>query len=139
MIKIWVDDERPKPEDDDNYYHHGFKSVNEALVNLGFIFKDMQTFHRLGTEYLLDLDHDAGAYQDDGGDYINILKALSQPWVEDLLCFRAGQLKESLRDSRWVNDYLDSIKVHFHSANPVGVKNMRAIVESCPWMEEVRQ
>lgn len=136
MIKIWIDDERPAPEDDDNYYHYKFKSVNETLLKLGFIIKDMQVFDKTGTTYLLDLDHDAGEYADDGGDYINILKALSQPWIKDLLCFTEDDLNEHYRGQPWTKDYLDAIKVHFHSANPVGVKNMRAIVKNCPWMEE---
>lgn len=135
MIKIWVDDERPAPEDD--YCHYKFKSVNETLLNLGSIIRGMQAFSKLGTTYLLDLDHDAGEYADDGGDYINILKALSQPWIKDLLCFTEDDLNEDYRGKPWTKDYLDVIKVHFHSANPVGVKNMRAIVENCPWMEEV--
>lgn len=110
MIKIWVDDERPAPEGYDIECH----SVNEALVILGYFYYESPAFLEIS------LDHDAGEFVTDGGDYINILKALSQPWARFL----------------FTNAY--PLRVHFHSANPVGVKNMRAIVEKCPWMEEVR-
>lgn len=128
MIKIWVDDERPMPEFQE--YDMRFTSTNEALFYIGI-------YHNAEGDVFLDLDHDAGEYIDDGGDYINILKALSQPWIKDLLCFTEDDLNENCRGKPWTKDYLDAIKVHFHSANPVGVKNMRAIVEKCPWMEEV--
>jgi len=119
MIEIWVDDVRPKPKD----YIDEAKSVYEALFTLGVAwhreFAWQGVLKKENLCVLLDLDHDAGEYVVDGGDYINILKALSQPWAKD---------------------YLEEIpiKVRFHSANPVGVKNMRAIVENCPWMEEAK-
>lgn len=109
MIKIWVDDERPAPEG----YKVRCHSVNEALTMLGY------TYHKDPPFVELSLDHDAGEYVTDGGDYINILKALSQPWGSYF----------------FTSAY--PLQVHFHSMNPVGVKNMRAIVENCPWMEEV--
>lgn len=116
MIKIWVDDERPMPEG----YGHWAKTVWDALF-----FYAAQCGYNAdfpdNIEVMLDLDHDAGAYIAEGGDYINILKALAR-----------------LTDYGWTWCEADGkIKVHFHSANPVGVKNMRAIVKNCPWMEEV--
>ena len=64
---------------------------------------------------LIDLDHDAGDYVDSGGDYINILN-----WME-----------------KWSNpNYrLDKIPIHIHSMNPVGVANMRRIIQKNGWRE----
>ena len=114
MIKIWVDDERPMPEG----YDYWAKDVWDTLLMVGYVLGIDWFIEK--QEILLDIDHDSGSHNPGGGDYINILKALERAvgngWV----------LKER------------EIKVHFHSANPVGVKNMRAIVEKCPWMEEVK-
>lgn len=60
---------------------------------------------------VIDLDHDAGDYFCMGGDYINILK-----WLEE-----TGR----------------SYPIHIHSMNPVGVENMRRIIERNGW-EEVK-
>lgn len=119
MIKIWIDDERPMPEG----YDFHFKSVWETLLDYGAAVQHRRIFDEdYIQEVLLDIDHDSGEYCTEGGDYINILKALSDPKRLDETIVMKG----------------DTIKVHFHSANPIGVKNMRAIVESCPWMEEVK-
>ena len=58
---------------------------------------------------LLDLDHDAGEYAGKGGDYIRLLD-----WLEE-----TGR----------------SYPVHIHSQNPVGVQNMRRIIERNGWEE----
>ena len=60
---------------------------------------------------LIDLDHDAGDYVDMGGDYIKILD-----WLEE-----TGR----------------RYPIRIHSANPVGVANMRRIIERNGW-EEVK-
>lgn len=109
MIKIWVDDERPMP---DGYDVH-CRFVYETIAEIAY-------WSSGDEDILIDLDHDAGDMAWGGGDYINILKAYGAGWG-GLMLHREG-----------IN-----LKVHFHSANPVGVKNMRAIVEDCPWMEEV--
>ena len=116
MIKIWVDDKRPMPEG----YDEHIKTTWQALLYLGNLMRYLADRPRNCERIYLDLDHDASnEYAAEGGDYINILEALAH-------------LKEyfSRVDGK-------PIEVHFHSANPVGVKNMRAIVENCPWMEEV--
>ncbi len=61
---------------------------------------------------LISLDHDAGDYVAKGGDYIKLLD-----WLEEYMicCF----------------------PIHLHSANPVGVANMRRIIERNGW-EEVK-
>ena len=112
MIKIWVDDERPMPEGYDFHYKSVWETIIGISYSMGFRFDEPNKL-----DILLDLDHDAGEYSSEGGDYIQILKAMS---MADALFFG------------------HPLKVHFHSANPVGVKNMRAIVEkNHPWMEEV--
>lgn len=58
---------------------------------------------------LLDIDHDAGEYAQYGGDYIRLLD-----WLEE-----TGR------------DY----PIHIHSANPVGVANMRRIIRRNGWKE----
>lgn len=85
-------------------------SVCEAILAIALFTTD-------DDELFLDLDHDAGEFRRFGGDFITILEFLE---YMDRTVGAKGK-----------------IKVHFHSANLVGVKNMRAIVEHCPWMEEV--
>lgn len=58
---------------------------------------------------LIDIDHDAGECAKDGGDYIKLLD-----WLEE-------------------NHY--DIPIHIHSMNPVGVANMRRIIERNGWKE----
>ena len=58
---------------------------------------------------LLDLDHDAGSYAEFGGDYIKILDFI----------------EETGRD----------YPIRIHSMNPVGVENMRRIIQRNGWTE----
>lgn len=58
---------------------------------------------------LLDLDHDSGAYHGCGGDYIKLLD-----WLEE-----TGR----------------NYPIRIHSMNPVGVANMRRIIERNGWKE----
>lgn len=103
--KIWVDDVRPMPEGYDKWC----KTTNEAiqyLWNLGVAFIPID---------LLDMDHDAGDYAWDGGDYIKILD-----WYESML-------------STYPRPRIKAF--HFHSMNPVGIQNMRAIIQKYGWEE----
>lgn len=61
---------------------------------------------------LIDLDHDSGLYSDEGGDYINILN-----WLETSGMVDPGYF------------------FHIHSMNPVGIQNMRAVIEHNGWNE----
>lgn len=62
---------------------------------------------------LIDLDHDAGDYaKDGGGDYIEILN-----WLE----------REGIVDTGYF--------FHIHYMNPVGVQNMRTIIQHNGWRE----
>ena len=58
---------------------------------------------------LIDTDHDAGEYAKNGGDYIKLLD-----WLE-----RTGR----------------HYPIHIHSMNPVGIQNMRAIIQRNGWVE----
>lgn len=58
---------------------------------------------------LLDLDHDAGDWACCGGDYIKLLD-----WLE-----MTGR----------------NYPIHIHSMNPVGIQNMRVIIQKNGWEE----
>ena len=118
-MKIWVDDIRPAP---DGYVW--CKSVFEF---------QMFYSHKLDEIELIDLDHDAGEYAVEFGDYIEILNWLDK-WYNDYLDYHEkndDQLSVSLAQ------VISKIKFRFHSANPVGVANMRRIIERNGW-EEVK-
>lgn len=100
-MKLWIDDVRPAPDGNDWAW---CKSVNEAkhLICVWHyqMFVDVD---------VIDIDHDAGNYAKDGGDYIKLLD-----WLE------------------WAGL---SYPIHIHSMNPVGVANMRAIIQRNGWKE----
>lgn len=56
---------------------------------------------------VIDLDHDAGDYSQDGGDYIKILD--------------------------WMEATDRNYPIRIHTANPVGRQNMMAIAEKNNW------
>ena len=99
ILKIWVDDIRPAPEG-----YIWLKSVNEVKKYLA----DPHILCNYEIK-LIDLDHDAGDYAKDGGDYIKIL------------------------------DYLEMVgyngDLRIHSMNAVGVQNMRNIIQKNGWRE----
>lgn len=109
MVNIFVDDIRETPQ---GFIH--FYTVNDCISYIRRIYKQGVT------DFYLSLDHDAGEeYFQQGGDYINILR-----YLEDMR--RMGHIRHM------------RVKVHFHSMNPVGIENMRAIVKANrDWMEEV--
>ena len=87
---MWVDDVRPAPA---GYVH--IKSVNDFIE-----FVDDAGIESIA---VVDLDHDAGEFQEDGGDYIRCLDYLELTGAEDIC-------------------------VRLHSANPAGRANMDRIV-----------
>lgn len=89
----------------DGYIH--CRSVNEAKTAIRFYEKNFND-----DTILIDLDHDSGDYFNDGGDYIKILD-----WLEE----------EDIVDTGYF--------FHLHTRNPVGVKNMRQIIEKNKWKE----
>ena len=58
---------------------------------------------------VIDIDHDAGEYAQYGGDYIKLFD-----WLEE-----TGR----------------NYPIRIHSMNPVGVENMRRIIERNGWTE----
>ena len=103
-MKLWIDDVRI-PSDD----YLWCKSVNEAVKMIEFCERlQKYTFDSKVLE-LIDIDHDAGDYSDDGGDYIKLLD-----WLEE-----TGR----------------NYPIRIHSMNPVGVQNMRAIIKKNGWTE----
>lgn len=65
---------------------------------------------------IISLDYDSGDYNKFGGDYINILK-----WLEEA----------EYQYNRQIVTFL----IHIHSMNPVGVQNMRNIIQRNNWKE----
>ena len=104
MTTIWVDDIRIPRGD-----YIWAKSTNEAI---GLIQKCEKRLKRSGLvpsseNITVDLDHDAGAFYSDGGDFIRVLD-----WME-----ATGR------------DY----SIRIHTMNPVGRMNMMNIVEKNNW------
>lgn len=108
-MKLWIDDVRPAPE--------GFvlcKSVDEARNKIVDCELWKAAFREKAFGFdieLIDIDHDAGDYVNQGGDYIKLLD-----WLE-----KTGR----------------SYPIHIHSMNPVGVANMRAIIQKNKWKEVI--
>ena len=105
-MKLWIDDVRPAPDE-----CIWIKSVNWAKETILFVENICNTYG-LPCTIELDIDHDAGDYAYDGGDYIKLLD-----WLEE-----TGR----------------SYPIHIHSMNPVGVANMRAIIQRNGWKEIYR-
>ena len=83
------------------------RSVEQAKVAIQFYERNMND-----NTILIDLDHDAGSFANDGGDYIEILN-----WLERIGIVDTGYF------------------FHIHSMNPVGVQNMRCIINHNGWKE----
>ena len=71
-MKLWIDDVRPAPEG----YVWCF-SVEAAKAWIKAAEFDEHNFGGEGVK-LIDIDHDAGHYASDGGDYIKLLD-----WLEE--------------------------------------------------------
>lgn len=97
-MKLWVDDLRPAPVG-----YVWAKSVFEAQLQIEMHEEVRANF------LLIDIDHDAGDYASQGGDYIRLLD-----WLEE-----TGR----------------NYPIRIHSQNPVGVQNMRAIIRHNNWKE----
>jgi hypothetical protein len=128
-MKLWIDDVRPAPDG-----YEWCQSVNDAKYRISYAetmywalcmdekYKSDEAL-KLGGETreiirekkklyqieLIDIDHDAGDYAKDGGDYIKLLD-----WLEE-----TGR----------------NYPIRIHSMNPVGRENMRAIIRRNGWTE----
>ena len=106
-MKLWIDDVRPAPEG-----YIWCKSVNQAKRFIDKCDWDEKAYGSIDFQNhieLISLDHDAGDYASDGGDYIRLLD-----WLEE-----TGR----------------NYPIRIHSANVVGVQNMRRIIERNGWKE----
>lgn len=108
-MKLWIDDVRPAPEG-----YVWCKSVNEAkkmieLIETSYVYWNPSRTIDYYTVDIIDIDHDAGDYASDGGDYIRLLD-----WLEE-----TGR----------------NYPIRIHSMNPVGIANMRRIIERNGWKE----
>lgn len=99
-MKLWIDDVRPAPEG-----YVPCNSVNGAIC----IITAYEAIGKSTEIEIIDIDHDAGDYASDGGDYIKLLD-----WLE-----KTGR----------------NYPIHIHSMNPVGVENMRRIIRKNGWTE----
>lgn len=95
-MKLWIDDVRPCP----NETYFWVVSVEQAKMLIQHFGQDIE---------LIDIDHDAGEYAYDGGDYIKLLD--------------------------WLEETNRNYPIRIHSMNPVGVANMRRIIQKNGWTE----
>jgi hypothetical protein len=111
-MKLWIDDVRPAPE---GYVwcHSVYRVIKEIELFEMNLFDEYYIhntpFEKLPKIEVIDIDHDAGEYFQYGGDYIKLLD-----WLEE-----TGR----------------NYPIHIHSMNPVGVQNMRAIIQKNGWTE----
>lgn len=98
-MKLWIDDMRPAPKG-----YIWLRSVNEA--------KEYYRDHMAEIEEI-DIDHDAGDYYDQGGDYIKFLE-----WLEE---------------KEFIDGWKITTKFHIHSGNPVGCHRMWKLIKYCGW------
>ena len=103
MFKLWIDDMRRPPSDEWIWV----QTVNQAKSAIRFYERSYNS-----DIIIIDLDHDAGNFAKNGGDYVEILN-----WLE----------REGIVDTGYF--------FHIHSQNPVGVENMRAIIQHNGWRE----
>ena len=107
-MKLWIDDCRPAPK---GYIHaHSVERAKE-LIQIAEILDSMVS-HLNNSNWqieVIDIDHDAGEYANNGGDYIKLLD-----WLEE-----TGR----------------NYPIRIHSMNPVGAQNMRAIIQKNGWRE----
>lgn len=104
-MKLWIDDIRPAPEG-----YTWCRSTGEAIYCIERSLYTDRNGRAFAPIELIDIDHDAGDYAWDGGDYIKLLD-----WMEE-----TGYTPRA---------------IHIHSMNPVGVQNMRRIIQKNGWTE----
>lgn len=112
-MKLWIDDVRPAPK---GYFWCQTVNHAKSIITLWEENREADDLnipvimlHHGRQIELIDMDHDAGDYAHLGGDYIRLLD-----WLEE-----TGR----------------NYPIRIHSANPVGVQNMRRIIERNGWKE----
>ena len=115
MIRLWIDDQRQPPKD-----WRWIKTVNEAWELIKSIYT--RDFFEDNAEMIeISLDHDASdEYSKFGGDYIEILNKLEY------------YANISTDWDQYIKKYM---MFYIHSANSVGVENMRRIIKRNGWKE----
>ena len=110
-MKLWLDDCRPAPIGEEYIICKSVNLAKQLIIawEIGNYGKEEMLEMFGPTVELIDIDHDAGEYANDGGDYIKLLD-----WFEE-----TGR----------------NYPIHIHSANPVGIANMRRIIERNGWKE----
>lgn len=108
-MKLWIDDVRPAPEG-----YVWCRSVNEAkrrICAAHQIYSNHWMDHVADADVIsiIDIDYDAGDYVSDGGDYIRLLD--------------------------WLEETGSNYPIRIHSMNPVGIENIRRIIERNGWKE----
>ena len=113
-MRLWIDDTRPAP-----IGYIWCKSVNEAIeciedseLKIGLLDHNDPLSKKYIKELsidVIDLDNDAGDYAYDGGDYIKLLD--------------------------WLEETESNYPIRIHSQNPVGIENMRRIIQRNGWTE----
>ena len=107
-MKLWIDDVRPAPV---GYVwcHSVYRAMKEIAIAENGIEDAFGIVQAPQIIEVIDIDHDAGDYAQYGGDYIRLLD-----WLEE-----TGR----------------NYPIHIHSMNPVGVANMRRIIQRNGWKE----
>ena len=103
-MKLWVDDVRQPPN-----WERGVADAWCWVTSVNNAKNAIEYFEEWFKVELIDLNHDAGDYENDGGDYIKLLD-----WLEE-----TGR----------------NYPIRIHSMNVVGVANMRAIIKRNNWKE----
>jgi hypothetical protein len=107
-MKLWIDDIRPAPEG-----YVWCKTVTEAKREILLAERGLSdpydNYHPWNLVSIIDMDHDAGDYACFGGDYIKLLD--------------------------WLEATNRNYPIRLHSMNPVGVENMRRIIQKNGWTE----
>ena len=99
-MKIWVDDVRDIPSD--NYVYA--RSVNRAKHLIEYYEDVLQSARETNdteviniyTIELIDIDHDAGEYANDGGDYIKLLD-----WLEEMNSAGVQNMRRIIKRNGW--------------------------------------
>lgn len=104
-MKLWIDDIRPAPE---GYVWCASVDAAKKMIEIYGSWVDFDN-NIVDCIELIDIDHDAGNYVRLSGDYIKLLD-----WLEE-----TGR----------------NYPIRIHSMNPVGIENMRRIIQRNGWTE----